>query len=476
MRASVESRVGGGAVLGDRIGALVAGTELGSLPADVVEYGKRLILDTVACTVGGNVVRARHDALLGAALATAGSGRSTVLVSGEQVDAITAAVINSEAGGVLAASDSFYFSHAATLVFASALAVTESAGGSGSGLLTAFVAGLETACVLNILSPANLPPASVGASQRRQTDRLRSAGGRLNYVAVGAAAAAARALGLDAGRVSHAVAVAAVTAPPRVTPPRSRWSSVNYIAYYPQAQTSLMAALLAERGFSGEPDVIEELLDSPVTDELLRVDPDRVAGQIGERWWLLEDCIKHYPSCRYLGGPLQLFEEIRDREGLKPGEIDSVRVRVSPLVMNFGPIADASYELDPGRAETALDIPFNAPYLVAMLAHGYTPGPEWFRPEHFNEPSVAAFMPKVTLELDEAAGPALRTKAKQAEHHRVAESGATGIVIEARGAVFEGSCGYIKGDPWAPQTRVTDDFLAEKMRAYAEPFLPASPR
>lgn len=474
MRASIESKVEGRAVLGDRIGAFVAGTEFGSLPDDVVEYGKRLILDTVACTVGGNIVGTRHDALLGAALATAGPGRSTVLVSGEEVDPITAAVVNSEAGGVLAASDSFYFSHAATLVFANALALTESTGGSGRDLLTAFVAGLETACVLNIVSPSNLPPASVGASERSQTDQLRSAGGRLNYVAVGAAAAAARALGLDPERASHAVAVAAVTAPPRVTPPRSHWSSVNYIAYYPQAQTSIMAALLAERGFTGEPDVIDELLDTPVTDELLRVDPDRVAGQIGERWWLLDDCIKHYPSCRYLGGPLQLFEEIRDREGLKPDEIESVRVRVSPLVMNFGPIADARYELDPSRADTALDIPFNTPYLIAMLAHGYTPGPEWFRPEHFTEPSVAAFMPRVRLELDESAGPDLRAKAKHAEHHRVAESGATGIAIEARGTVFEASCGYIKGDPWTPETRVTDDFLAEKTRAYAEPFLAVS--
>jgi len=395
-------------------------------------------------------------------------------VSGQEVDPITAAVVNSEAGGVLAASDSFYFSHAATLVFANALAMTESTGGSGSDLITSFVAGLETASVLNVLSPSNLPPASVGAAQRSQTDRLRSAGGRLNYVAVGAAAAAARALGLDAERTSHALAIAAVTAPPRVTPPRSRWSSVNYIAYYPQAQTSIMAALLAERGFTGELDVLEELLDSPVTDDLLRVDPDRVAGQIGDRWWILDDCIKYYPSCRYLGGPLQLFDEIRAREGLSPDEIDSVRVRVSPLVMNFGPIADASYELDPSRTDTALDIPFNTPYLVSMLAHGYTPGPEWFRAEHFTEPSVAAFMHKVRLELDEAAGPDLRRKAQQAEHHRVAETGATGIVIEARGTAFEASCGFIKGDPWTPETRVTDDFLAEKMRAYAEPFLPAS--
>ena len=105
---------------------------------------------------------------------------------------------------------------------------------------------------------------------------------------------------------------------------------MNYIAYYPQAQTSLMAALLAERGFTGEPDVLEELLDARSPTSSCASTPTGWAAQVGERWWVLDDCIKHYPSCRYLGGPLQLFEEIRDREGLKPDEIDSVRVRVSP--------------------------------------------------------------------------------------------------------------------------------------------------
>jgi 2-methylcitrate dehydratase PrpD len=474
MSASVDTRTEVSQVLSDRIAGLVADTDLSSLPDEVVEYSKRLILDTVACTVGGNVLETRHEALKGAALATAGPGRSTILVSGERVDPVTAAMVNSEAGGVLAASDSFYFSHAATLIFANALAVTEAQRGSGADLLTAFVTGLETASVLNILSPSNLPPGQVGASQRSQTDRLRSAGGRLNYVAVGGAAAAARALGLDAGRTAHALTAAAMTAPTRVTPPRSRWSSVNYIAYYPQAQTSIMAALLAERGFTGEPDVLEELLDSPVTEDLLRADQEWVLAQLGERWWVLDDCVKRYPSCRYLGGPLQLFEEIREREALRPEEIDAVRVRVSPLVMNFGPIADASYELDASKADTALDVPFNTPYLISMLAHCYPTGPEWFRPQHFTEPSVNRLMQRVRLELDEAAGPDLREKAQRAPHHRVAETGATGIVVEARGTTFEASCGHIKGDPFTPETRVTDEFLVEKMRNYADSFLPAS--
>ena len=190
MLTSVESKVQDHALLGSRIGAFVAGTSSGRFRTMSSSTESASSSDTVACTVGG-IVRARHDALLDAALATAGPGRPRSSCRARR-STVTAAIVNSEAGGVLAASDSFYFSHAATLVFANALALTESTGGTGSDLLTAFVAGLETASVLNILSPSNLPPGERGGGKRSQTDRLRSAGGRLNYVAVGAAAAAAR--------------------------------------------------------------------------------------------------------------------------------------------------------------------------------------------------------------------------------------------------------------------------------------------
>ena len=145
---------------------------------------------------------------------------------------------------------------------------------------------------------------------------------------------------------------------------------------------------------------------------------------------------------------------------------------MTPLVGNFGPIADASYDLDAHDPDTLLDLPFNTPYLVAMLAHGYRPGPEWYDPKKIADPSVRDFMPRVRLEMDQQAGEELREKAIAAEHFRVAESGATGIVVEARGERFEGVCGHVYGDPWSDETRATDAFLAEKSRSYLDPFLP----
>ena len=49
-----------------------------------------------------------------------------------------------------------------------------------------------------------------------------------------------------------------------------------------------------------------------------------------------------------------------------------------------------------------LDLPFNTPYLVAMLAHGYRPGPEWYDPAKIADPAVRDFMPRVKLEIDRA--------------------------------------------------------------------------
>ncbi|RHW26231.1 hypothetical protein D0Z08_14740 [Nocardioides immobilis] len=462
-----------GPLLSERLGVMVAETQLDGLPSDVVEYGKRLLLDTLTCMVGGQAFTARQQAMVNAATACGGAGTSTALVSGEQLSPMGAAMVNSEAGSVLAASDSFFFSHASTMILANALALTEAKDGNGKELLMAYLMGLETACVLNIMAPSNLPPTSVGAAEKRVTDAQRSSASRLNYVAIGAAAAAARAIGLDAVQTAHALSIAAVTAPPRAAPPTTRQRSVNYMSYYPQTQTSMAAAQVAKHGFTGHLDVLEQLLDTPLSDNVRQVDQQRVAGRIGSRWWILEDSIKRYPSCRYVGGPLELFEKIRDREQLTADEITYVGVRVTPLVGNFGPIADASYEPDADDPDTLLDLPFNTPYLIAMLAYGYPPGPEWYDPQKIADPSVRDFMQRVRLEIDEPAGEALREKATASEHLRVAESGATGLVVEARGARFEETCGHVYGDPWSEETRATDEFHTEKARNYLDPFLPA---
>ena len=459
-------------LLSQRLGAFVADTQIDSLPPEVLEYGKRLLLDTLSCMVGGQALTARQRAMVKAAAATGGRGSSTVLVSGEKLSPMGAAMVNAEAGSVLAASDSFFFSHTSTMVLANALALVEGRDGSGEELLMAYLLGLETAFVLQILSPSNLPPTSVGSAEKSVTDAQRSSASRLNYVAVGAAAAAARALGLDAVQTAQALSIAAVTSPPRAAPPTTRQRSVNYMSYYPQIQTSMAAAQVAKGGFTGHVDVLEHLLETPLSDNIRQVDQKAVTGRIGSKWWILEDSIKRFPSCRYVGGPLELFEQIRDREGLVPDEITYVGVQVTPLVGNFGPIADASYDPDAEDPDTLLDVPFNTPYLIAMLAHGVPPGPEWYDLEKLADPAVRGFMPRVRLEIDEPAGEALRESAATAEHLRVAESGATGIVVEARGMRFEGECGYVYGDPWFDKTRVDDKFQLQKSRAYLGPFLP----
>jgi hypothetical protein len=100
------------------------------------------------------------------------------------------------------------------------------------------------------------------------------------------------------------------------------------------------------------------------------------------------------------------------------------------------------------------------------------PGPDWYDLKKIADPAVRGFMPLVKLEVDEPAGEALREKAAAAEHLRVAESGATGLVVEARGTRFEGECGYVYGDPWFDETRVDDEFQAQKAHNYLDPFLP----
>ena len=165
-------------LLSQRLSVMVAETQIDSLPSEVVEYGKRLMLDTLSCMVGGQACVSRQRALVEAAAATGGAGSSTVLVSGEQLSPMGAAMVNAEAGSVLAASDSFFYSHASTMILANALALVEERDGSGEELLMAYLMGLETASVLLILSPSNLPPTTVGSVEKSVTDAQRSSASR----------------------------------------------------------------------------------------------------------------------------------------------------------------------------------------------------------------------------------------------------------------------------------------------------------
>lgn len=440
------------------LGNFVAHTRYEDVPDEVLEYGKRILLDTLACTVGGCAVQPRHDMFLRVARELGGPPVSTILVSGERVDPVTAASVNAEAGGALSAQESLYFTHTANVTASVALALVERNRGDGRSLLLAFLVGYEVTALLGLLRAAPVPPATVRSDGGRSTRDV--------YVSVGAAAAAAKALGLDAGRSAEALAIAAATAPGDVR--RPRLSCLNYVGFHHKARCGATAAFLAEQGFTGYDDVLD--VQRSAADAL---EPDRTAllAGLGTTWWTLDACVKLYPTTRYLAGPIEQLDRILRDERIEPREIERVIVQLSPLGLSSPHIANASPELDALDPAEPLNLVFNAPYQVAMVALGVPAGPAWYDPVRFGDPVVRDLMQRVSVENDPALGERMVEEARAAPHGRLRSSGGAGVVVQARGRSFAARSDEVGGDPWSTTTRITDAQLATKLRTYADGLL-----
>ena len=118
-------------------------TSFDDLPAEVVDYTKLLILDSLICGIGASrAERTRMSHRLAERLG--GPAEATVFGMGTQVPSTLAASINSEIMNYLDADDTF-FNTAHFIVFsvAAALAEAERVGGSGADVVRAVAVGFD---------------------------------------------------------------------------------------------------------------------------------------------------------------------------------------------------------------------------------------------------------------------------------------------------------------------------------------------
>jgi 2-methylcitrate dehydratase PrpD len=447
--------------LAEGLGDFVASLRYEDVPDHVLAYAKRILVDTLACTIGGCAMQPRHHMFVRVARDLGGAPVSTILVSGERVDPMMAAMVNAEAGGALSAQESLYFTHTANVSMNVALALTERDGIDGRGLLLAFLAGYEVTAVLGLLKPVKLPPARIQVGEIRSTRDLSAS--------VGAAAAAAKALGLGTVQVAHALAIAAATAPGDAR--RPRLSCLNYVGFHHKAQCGLLAALLAQRGFTGYLDALDQNETSLA--EVAQPDRDCLIAGVGSKWWILDTCVKLYPTCRYLLGPLEQFQRIVSERNLRPTDIEHVVAHLSPLALSSPHISSATLNFDPMDPAESLNLVFNAPYQLALVALGVPPGPAWYDPLHLARTEVREFAQRVTLEHDVELGIKMIAEARKAPHRRATSSGGSGVTVHAEGKSIRGQSDVVGGDPWNSSTRITDQQLLQKLRTYGDSLLPA---
>ncbi|EWY36549.1 hypothetical protein N825_22610, partial [Skermanella stibiiresistens SB22] len=168
-----------------RIAAWTSALTLDAVPDAVAAVARCCLVDTLGVALAGSATAVAGTAQA-VAFACGASGNSTVLGTASQLAAPAAAFANGAAAHALDFDDNCYAGvvHGSAVVLPAALAVAEAVDASGADLLTAFIAGSEAEYAVGAAATLSL------------YDRGWWTTGVLGPI--GAAAAAARLLRLDA--------------------------------------------------------------------------------------------------------------------------------------------------------------------------------------------------------------------------------------------------------------------------------------
>jgi 2-methylcitrate dehydratase PrpD len=294
------------------LGRFVADVSFEKLPAGALDVARVGFIDCIATMIAG-----AHDPapqLLRKALQPAG-GDASLYFSGDRAPAPEAAWINGTAGHALDYDDVALRGHPSTVLVPAILAEGEALGASGRDMLTAYLAGYETWAELAWRDP--------GHHHRKGWHPTGIFG------PIGAAAACASLRGLDAERATSAIALAAS---------QSSGVMANFGTMTKpfhagrSAQSGLMAARLAEIGFTASQDALEHPQGflsavSPAGE----ADRETPAAGLGREWRIIKHRlgIKKYPACYCTHRALDAMLGLLEARPRRPEEIGRITVSVS---------------------------------------------------------------------------------------------------------------------------------------------------
>ncbi|GLZ07513.1 hypothetical protein Acsp03_49790 [Actinomadura sp. NBRC 104412] len=361
----------------------VAGLDATTLPPDVVAEAKRRLLDFVAATAPAFDREAPARIATGYATRAGGAGEATVIVLGDRAPAPLIAFANGVAGSCLEIDDdhSARVGHVGTPTVPAALAAAELAGTSGAGLLAAIVAGYE---VYVRTARAVRPGVLLGKGfQPSGTNG-----------AFGAAAAAARALGLSSDRVAHAIGLAGCQSAGLIEGTADgTWSKRFNPGWAAHAGTS--AALLADAGFTGAPHVLEGRHGWLAAYAGDAADAAAVLDGIGDRYEILGSVTKPYACSRYCHSAIDAALALRPRVGTLE-EVESVLVHTFAHGLPFvARPAEAK-----AAPRTVVDAQFSLPFAVAVALADGAALLDQFTPESIARPEVRAIAAATTVTVD----------------------------------------------------------------------------
>ncbi len=367
----------------------VADSRWEDVPAGVRHEAKRTLLNSLGAAFAGC-----RDAAVDQALAVlqpfSGPAEATIIGRGERTDALTAAFVNGVSATVLDFDDTHHptIIHPAAPVAPALLALAERTRRSGREFLHALILGVEAECRIgNAVTPWHYAHGW----------HITSTCG-----VIGAAVAVGKLLALDRQRMVAAIGLGANQACGLV---ESLGSMAKSVSVGNAPRNGIVAALLAERGFTTAPATLEgERGFARVMGQ--DADLSAIGRDLGAVWESAKNTYKPYPCGIVLHPVIDALLELRARHDLRPESVERVTVRGHPLLRQ---------RTDRARPRAGREASVSLQHTVGVcLIHGRASVAE-YSDARAAEPAVQALGDRVEVEEDPsiavgAAAVSLRTR------------------------------------------------------------------
>ena len=412
------------------------GLSFDDLPDDAVHEARRYLLDSVGCALGGFT---QHDVKIALDVLgpMAGNGDATVIGTGDKIDPVSASLLNALMVRVMDYNDIYWKqdpSHPSDLIPA-AMACGEIKHRAGRDLVVGIVLGHE-------FEQRMCEAAFPGIRERGWH--------HATLTAFVSPIVAGKLLGLDRERIQHAIGISASRHATLGAVTAGKLTMMKNTVDPMATQSGVLAALLAEKGYTGPEHVIdgkEGLVHCFGPEWKLEI----LTEGLGDSWRITQCGMKAYPTEALTHAPISCVLDLMKEHDLAADDVKKVRIRSLARAADI--LADPS-KYDPRSKETA---DHSLPYVIAAAIADRQVTPMQFTDDKIMDPNIRAQLNKVEVVADpeiEALFPKLQ---------RVIVT-----IDTADGQEHTKQIDYPKGDPRNP---LTDQEIEEKFDALAGPVL-----
>ncbi len=267
--------------------------------------------------------------------------------------------------------------HPFAIVGPAALAAAESCGASGADLLAALIAGYEIGVRV-----------SYGLDRRQAPWPERGLYPITIFGVLGGAAAAARALSLDATETAHALGIAGSHAFGTMQA-HKEGTMTRRLHAGRAAEIGVTAALLAREGFTGPNEILEGEFGIYASYAEGESDMNAITEWLGTDWAADGVWLKNYACNGLFQAPLDAFLGLQDKHGFSHADVKRLDTKIAKATRLHGRPS----------AVSSVNAQFSLHYCMALALVKGRPRPHMFLEDDLHDAEVIAAMDKVDVSL-----------------------------------------------------------------------------